>query len=107
MELMELERILFYLLLLHGFFYLVQTPFYGFQESNRPTFLMGLLFVFLAFVLPKGVTWVNWGILILPLTSFVAVFSSFSESLKPAWLKYSTMILNILLMLGALWHLLA
>lgn len=104
---MDLETILFYLLMLHGIVYLAQTPSYGFQESNRPTFLLGLLFVLFAGILPKGEAWINWGILILPLTSFVAVFSSFSESLKPSWLKYSMMFLNVLLILGAVFHLLA
>lgn len=96
-----MEDLLFYLLLVTAILHLGQTFFYGFQEHNRPTILFGTVFLFLAFSFEKDLSWINWALIIVPLTGFIAVLTGFSESLKPNWLNYLMILLNLgLLVLG-------
>jgi hypothetical protein len=98
-----MEDLLFYLLLATAILYLGQTFIYGFQEHNRPTILFGTVFLFLAFSFKKDLAWINWALILVPLTGFVAALTGFSESLKPNCLNYLMMLLNLsLLILGML-----
>ena len=92
-----MENLLFYFLIANAILHLGQTFFFGFQESNRPTILFGTIFLFLAFSFQKDESWINWALIIVPLTGFVAVLSGFSESLKADWLNYTMILLNLAL----------
>ena len=92
-----IEQVLFYILLCSSIFHLGQMFFYGFQESNRPMILFGSVFLFLAFSLDKDLTWVNWALVIVPSVGFIAALTGFADSLKPNWLNYTLIFINLLL----------
>jgi hypothetical protein len=94
-----MEDLLFYFLLVTALLHLGQTFYFGFQESNRPTILFGTVFLYLAFNFQKDLDWINWALIIVPLTGFIAVLTGFSESLKPNWLNYLMILLNLGLLL--------
>lgn len=92
-----LEQILFYALLFGAIFNLLQIFFYGLQENNRANILFGIVLLFFAFAFPKPLTWIKWGLIIVSITGFIGTLSGFSDSLKPNWLNYLTLILYLAL----------
>lgn len=90
-----LSQIIFYLFILNAIIHLGQTFFYGFQESNRPMILFGSVFLFLAFTLEKNLAWVQWAAIIVPAVGFIGALTGFADSLKPNWLNYSIILINL------------
>lgn len=99
---MNLETSLFFLLLSNAILHLFQVFIYGFKEHNRPTVLFGVVFLFLAFAISKDEAWIKWAAIIVPFTGFIGVLNGFSDSLKPNWLNYLMVFLNLVLTLTAI-----
>lgn len=88
-----MESLLFYTLILTAFINIIQIFFYGLQETNRPNILFGIVLIFFAFAFHKPLEWIKWGLILVTCVGLIGAISGFSDSLKPDWLNYLTIIL--------------
>lgn len=94
---MEIQQIVQWLLWLIATVFLLQLFYYKFQEHNRSTIMMGVVYLFLSFALHKMDGALGWVLLGLPLVGVFGIITSLKDSFKPNWLNYLMIVLQLAL----------